>query len=169
MRLEFSLRRSSIAALALSCAIGTILPTVGQVVPTPLTATDENSIPFVAIRPEVQSKVSQFETHVIQETSTWHALWTRHDNSVLRATPAPEVDFNTHTILAIFLGKKPSLGYSVQIKSISRSTTGWTVNFRTFSPPPTAPVAAVVSRPYQIVSTEKLSGVVRFQNVQDEK
>ncbi len=53
---------------------------------------------------------------VVRNDQEWSALWQQHAG----AKPLPKVDFSKRTVVAVFLGSRPSAGYSVEVSGTRR-------------------------------------------------
>lgn len=76
----------------------------------------------------------------------------------------PEVDFNRHTVLAVFSGEKPSGGYDVKIEKVLESDDKKKVAvlYRESAPPAGMGVIAVLTYPKHVVVVKKITGKVSF-------
>jgi len=102
-----------------------------------------------------------FETRrevVVRTAAEWTALWKQVGSS----RPKPAVDFARSTVIGLFLGSRPTAGYSVTIGSIERQGTEVVVTYRERPPAPTDMVAQMLTAPYLLVTAERLDGRVRF-------
>lgn len=92
----------------------------------------------------------------------WDALWKQH--AAGRARPA--VDFDKEVIAAVFLGSRPSAGYSVRIVRVRQEGAALVVSYTETRPAPDALTAQVLTSPYQIVAIPKGSTTdVKFERV----
>lgn len=98
---------------------------------------------------------------VIRTAEDWNALWREHAPE----TPAPHVDLASHTLVALFLGTRPSAGYEVTITSIERDSDGVVVRYRATRPAPDAMNAQVLTSPFHIVAVPRFNGGARFERV----
>ncbi len=67
----------------------------------------------------------------ISDRSEWLRLW-----GGLSTKPTPEIDFARSQIVAVFLGRKPSGGYQVEIVGVSATESFIAVSYRVTKPPP---------------------------------
>jgi hypothetical protein len=94
----------------------------------------------------------------INDETVWQALL---DSTGLEAIiPEPEVDFNTHTVIAIILEVKPT-GWFVDIQSIIEYEDRVEVRFTD-----TQDVTQAVSQPYHIVKIPATEGNFVFEHVE---
>ena len=70
----------------------------------------------------------------------------------------PDTDFSSNYYIAVFMGEKPTSGYSVDITSIQEDENGYEVLIESISPPNDGATAQVMTQPYvlaRIPATEK--------------
>jgi hypothetical protein len=95
---------------------------------------------------------------VMRTAAEWTALWKELGSS----KPRPAVDFARSTVLGVFLGSRPTAGYTVKIDTIERQGAEFVVTYRERPPAPTDMVAQMLTAPYLLVTIEKFDGRVRF-------
>ncbi len=120
------------------------------------------SQPIELIEGGEKSRIRLFQAVVIQNKDDMNALWARHQPG----NPAPEVDFEKYTVLAVFDGQKNRVGNQVQITSVRKTDSGANVTYRVNSTGGAKPNAMVAAQPYQIVKTAKVIGSVAFAREQ---
>ena len=91
----------------------------------------------------------------------WSKLWRAHNP----AAPVPKVDFNTRMVAAVFLGTRPSAGYSVEITGTKATGKTLVIEWREFPPKPGNLSAQVLTSPAHLVTIPKFDGEVKFQKV----
>ncbi|MFQ5934653.1 MAG: protease complex subunit PrcB family protein [Dehalococcoidia bacterium] len=101
---------------------------------------------------------------VIQNEDDWLALWQRA--AALELTP-PSVDFETQTVLVAALGRVPSTGYTIQIKSVVPDETGGhLVSVEISLPGKDCVVGPAFTDPVHMVSIPKSDGPFQFETQQ---
>jgi hypothetical protein len=99
---------------------------------------------------------------VARTQADWDALWRDH----LPARPQPALDLSKEMAVGVFLGSKPTAGYSVSIVSATEERGTVHVRYREDAPPADAITAQVITYPYQIVAIQKSSATdVKFEKV----
>jgi hypothetical protein len=68
--------------------------------------------------------------------------------------------FNSNTVVAVFLGTKPTAGYGVQI------TKGATIEVKAIEPPKGAITADVITSPYKVVAVPIINDETTLQNIE---
>ena len=105
------------------------------------------------------SGVEEARQAVVNSAGEWTALWREHAGN----QPAPAVDFNARTVLAVFLGSRPSAGYAVEIVGTRADASGLVVEWRERAPERGMLTAQVMTSPAHIVSVPKVTGPVKFE------
>ncbi len=116
------------------------------------------TIDTVIIARDTMSQIEEPRQDVVLSADVWETLWRRHSGT----TPAPKVDFSTRSVIAIFLGTRPTAGYAVDITGARESGGILTVEWRERTPDPGAITAQVLTSPMVIASIPKFAGEIRF-------
>jgi hypothetical protein len=96
--------------------------------------------------------------YVVNSQSEWEQLWEKsHPNREV-----PEVDFSRHTIIVVERGC-PTTGYGINITGIVDEISHVVVQVVELNPGPGAPQFCVVTSPYQIVMTRKITAEIDFE------
>jgi hypothetical protein len=115
-------------------------------------------VTFTTIAQGAGSQIEEPRTVAVRTAVEWATLWREHGG----AAGMPDVDFARSTILAVFLGTRPTAGYSVEITSIETVKTELMVTWRELPPPPGALTAQMLTSPFVIVRVDAHPGPVRF-------
>ena len=118
------------------------------------------ALPMRVLDQGQQSAVEERRTAVASTAEAIAALWRAHS-----AKPLPDVDPARESVVAVFLGNRPSAGYAVQIESVTTSGDGAVVRYRERRPAPGLLTAQVLTFPFSIVAVPRLTGDVRFERV----
>lgn len=105
-----------------------------------------------------QSRIDQARQAVVRTDAEWAALWRQHAGDGGR----PAVDFSREMILAVFMGSRPSAGFSTAIVSTLDANGVLTVRYRETRPARDAVTAQVITAPYDIVAVPSSASEVRF-------
>lgn len=144
MMLAFAL----IAAMAQSSAGGAALSNSPS--PLPLTTIDEGTLSGIDERGEI----------VVRTAAQWEALWREHAPERER----PTVDFDRFAVLAVFMGARPTAGWSIRIVSVvAADDDGVEIVATRSAPQKDQMVAQVVTAPFHIVSVPRFSGPATFR------
>lgn len=105
------------------------------------------------------SQIEEPRQAVARTRAEWTALWKAHGGE---GRP-PEVDLARSTVIGVFLGTRPTAGYTVEITRIEKRDTDLVVTYREGKPAPSDMVSQVLTAPFHIVRTDSHRGPVRFQ------
>lgn len=83
---------------------------------------------------------------VIRSASEWQALWKQHSPQ-----PMPRVDFNGAVVVGVFLGTRPTAGYSVQLEAVRLEGAKAVVEYREHEPGQNDVVAQILTAPFHLV------------------
>jgi len=99
---------------------------------------------------------------VVRTPDEWTALWTEHGAGRER----PPVDFSREIVVGVFLGSKPTAGYSVAIVSTIDANGVLIVRYRVSEPPAGAITAQVITFPYHLAAVSKSPAKdVKFEKI----
>jgi PrcB C-terminal len=99
----------------------------------------------------------------VRTQAEWDALWREH----MPARPPAPIDFSKEMAVGVFLGSKPTAGYSVSIVSATEEGGALRVRYRETRPPADAITAQLITYPYQIVAVLKSSATdVKFEKIE---
>jgi hypothetical protein len=105
-----------------------------------------------------QSRVTSRREVTVTDSNAWSALWRDHAGD----RPQPQVDFSREMVVGVFLGTRPTAGFSVEILGYRVAGDNTVVEYREASPPPGAIVAQVLTSPYHLVAIPRRLGNVAF-------
>jgi len=91
---------------------------------------------------------------VVQNQSNWTALWA--------GRPAPAVDFEQYSVLVALMGQQPTTGYSINISDVRDLEAQVIVMASETRPRADEAVAQVITFPYHMVVTPKITDPVSF-------
>ena len=97
---------------------------------------------------------------VARNVQQWAVLWQQHAGL---GKPAPHVDFSKRTVVAVFLGSRPSAGYRVEISGTRQEGKTLIVTWREISPARDSLVAQVLTSPSHLVSIPRFDGEIKFE------
>jgi hypothetical protein len=91
----------------------------------------------------------------------WTKVWRLHDFE----GPAPKVDFAREMVVGVFMGSRPTGGFSVEIVGTRQEGGTLIVQYRESTPGPGSMTAQVLTSPFHLVSVPRIDGDVKFENV----
>jgi hypothetical protein len=109
------------------------------------------------------SMVEESRTAVAWKSGEWQALWRSHAGML---KPAPVVDLTKRTVVAVFLGSRPTAGYTVEIVGTKQEGKTLVVEWREVKPKERMLLAQVLTSPAVIVSIPKFDGDIGFKKVE---
>lgn len=92
----------------------------------------------------------------------WAALWRLHAGDA----KAPAVDLASRSVVAVFLGSRPSAGYAVEITGTRRQGAILIVEWRESKPGPGDITAQVLTSPAHIASIPRFAGEIKFEKAE---
>jgi protease stability complex PrcB-like protein len=105
------------------------------------------------------SQIDEPRQVVVRTAAEWSALWKQHAGGV----KPPAIDLTRSIVIGVFLGSRPTAGYTVEITRIENEDAALVVTYREQGPAADAMVAQMLTAPFHIVRTQSHSGPVRFQ------
>ena len=108
-----------------------------------------------------QSSIEQARTVVVRSADEWSTLWHAHAPD----KPAPVVDFTKEMVVGVFLGSRPTSGYSVEIVESRQEGDTAVVQYREGSPARDMMTAQVMTAPYHLVAIAERMPVVKFEKL----
>jgi hypothetical protein len=125
-----------------------------------LAAVLQSAVPVRSLDKGPMSQIDATRQAVARTPAEWNTLWTEHAGD--RGRPA--VDLSKDMVVAIFLGTRPSAGFSVEIVGAREEGSALVVQYRESRPQPGTLAAQVLTSPYHIVAVPK-HGDLRWERV----
>lgn len=116
-------------------------------------------VPFTIIYEESYSLITEADTWVIKNEFAWEEF---KFHSFTDYEFLQDIDFNSHIILAVSQGQKPTGGYSISISNIFEFENHLEVNISEDNPLPNQEVTLAFTQPFQIVMIEKTEKTILF-------
>jgi PrcB C-terminal len=98
---------------------------------------------------------------VVRSDADWASLWQTSG----AGGPLPAVDFSREMVLGIFLGTRPTAGYSVEIVRAVDASGALIVEYVETEPSRDRVAAQVLTAPFHLVAVPKHGGAVTFKKV----
>ena len=112
-----------------------------------------------------QSNIDEAKQVAIRSDAEWSTLWTRHGGE--RKKPA--VDFSREMVVGIFMGSRPTAGYTTTILSAFNKDGKMLVRYQETIPAKGTMTAQIITSPYHLVAVPRVTGSVTFEKAQIEK
>lgn len=111
---------------------------------------------------ETMSMVEEPKQAVARSAAEWAALWRQHAGD----KPLPPVDFGSRTVVAVFLGTRPSAGFAADITGVREANGALVVEWQERRPETGSVSAQVLTSPAVIASVRKFAGEITFEKVE---
>jgi negative regulator of sigma E activity len=147
------------AALSGSAAVGAVSKKESSAGLRARRALTQNATPWKG----AFSGITVPRTVVVQSEPEWLALWKEHIANQPDALPMPVVNFARYTVIGVFAGTQPKVGYSVFISRIQFGQDAVRVQYKIISPPAGAPTGE--SQPFELRLLPKKQLPVEFEEV----
>ena len=118
-------------------------------------------LPFTTVARGVVSNIDEPRTVVVRSTAEWDTLWKAHGPQ----EPAPPVDFSRGIVVGVFLGSRPTAGFSVEITRVKTEEHLTVVEYVERAPPPGGLTAQVLTSPFHLVTIAPRAAPVEFRRV----
>jgi hypothetical protein len=119
-----------------------------------------STITFTDVAQGTRSQIQEPKQIIVRTAADWQTLWTSHDSA-----PPPAVDFSRVMVVGVFLGMKPSAGFSVRITSVTAKGTSAVVEYVEGRPKPGMMTAQVITAPFHLVSLPRTFETVEFKKI----
>ena len=119
--------------------------------------------PVTIIARDMMSQVDSPRQAVARTAEEWAALWRQHAGE---SAPAPKVDLNTRTVVAVFLGSRPTAGFAIEIIGTRESNGTLIVQWQERRPSRDEITAQVLTSPGLIASIPRFAGQIKFEKVE---
>ena len=116
-------------------------------------------VTFTTLDRGASSQIEEPRTVVVRTAAAWAALWKEHAGG--RKPPA--VDFTRSMVVGVFVGSRPTAGFSVEILQIAPRGETLVVTSREVRPAADAMVAQMLTAPFHLVLTASRAGEVVFE------
>lgn len=100
---------------------------------------------------------------VARDAGELNRLWRLHTGG---EAAVPNVDFNTRTVVAVFLGSRPSAGFGVEIIGTRQANGTLIVQWQERRPSRDEITAQVLTSPAVIASIPRFAGPITFEKVE---
>lgn len=115
---------------------------------------------FETISHETYSRYENHEYLVIENSGEWEKVWLLARRS--EVYPIPEVDFSSHAVIAVFMGRRSSGGYEILIEQITNAENEIIVNVKEIYPGRIY-VTLTSSSPHHVIKIERVQKPIVFE------
>jgi protease stability complex PrcB-like protein len=108
------------------------------------------------------SNIDSSRQAVARTPAEWNALWKAHEFN--RAAPA--VDFAHEMVVGVFMGSRPTAGFTVEIVGTEMRDGALVVRYRETAPSGGAVTAQILTSPFHLVAVPRAAGAVTFERIE---
>jgi len=120
------------------------------------------SLPFVELLSISHSNIKESNFIVIESAKELNTIYSTINMTRRPGYKIPDIDFNTHTVIGLFMGLKNTGGHSVKIDSIVTDNKETIVYCKEISPKDDVVVTTLITHPCFIASIVKTDKPIRF-------
>lgn len=142
---------SNLGAGVVSSAVPTINPSQIAVVQSETLG----QLDFRRILSGNRSNIRSYETRVIDNESDFIKLWDDHTGSKTNPLFVPKIDFQLKNVVAVFLGERPTTGFSVEVNNIEETKDNINISLKENKPLAGSEIKAEITQPFIIIETKK--------------
>ena len=121
-------------------------------------------LPLATLAEGTTSGVRDARELLIRDAESWLLLWTEHARLGLPPEPAPEIDFSTHMVVALFGGECPSSGYEIHALDCCEDDAGVTLRGEHVEPMPGSMQAQYMTTPFSMYTVPIAAGEFRVEH-----
>jgi hypothetical protein len=125
-----------------------------------LAAMLQASVPVRSLDKGASSQIDGARQAVARSAAEWSMLWSQHAGDQAR----PAVDFSKEMVVAVFLGTRPTAGFSVEVVGAREEGATLIVSYRESRPRPGTVAAQVLTSPFHFVAVAR-HGDVKWERV----
>ena len=107
----------------------------------------------------LDSAIDDARQVVVRTPADWAKLWQTHSFERAR----PNIDFSKEMVLGVFLGSRPTAGFTVDIVGTRQESGTLIVEYRETRPSADRASAQILTSPYHLVSVPRVDGDVKFE------
>ena len=119
------------------------------------------AVTFATLAQGSSSQIQEPREVVVRSAAEWERLWSAHSSQ-----PLPTVDFSRSLVVGVFLGTRPTAGYTVEITAVNGDDDRVVVEYLEHRPAPDAFVAQVLTSPFHVVSLPRDVGAIEFRRIE---
>jgi len=127
---------------------------------TVATAVVLQTIAFTNVAQGTSSQIDEPRKVIVRSAEEFQALWKSHS-----AAPLPKVDFSKSIVVGVFLGMRPTAGYTVGIQAVRRTEGGAVVEYIEGGPDKARMVAQLLTSPFHLVSIPSDVKAIEFKQL----
>ena len=149
---------------------GATAPPINPPGSTPPPPSDDTPVPltFRILDTGTGSLLTTAQNRFARDQIAWNSLWIEHNGVMPPGVGAPDigppiVDFATEIAVGVFLGTRPTGGYTVGVLSVTTDgAAGATVNFEERKPGSNCITTQALTQPFILIAIPRVSGAIGF-------
>lgn len=118
------------------------------------------TVAFTSVAQGTSSQIDEPRKVVVRTADEFQAVWKTHSSA-----PLPKVDFSKSIVVGVFLGMRPTAGYTVAILAARRTDKGAVIEFVEGVPDKTQMAAQMLTSPFHLVSIPNDIKTVEFSQI----
>lgn len=123
---------------------------------------EHNDIQFETISRGGQSGIDHQMSMVVRNRMHWEHMWMMHSAGVPAPERMPEIDFNTHMVVAHFLGPVASCGYRIQTDEITEKRFHLKAEVE-LTVPEGDVQCLIAEQPFEMIKLRKINKIFQFE------
>lgn len=112
----------------------------------------ERPVDVVSLAQGTYSGVTEERFEVVEGRTTFVRLWREAHSVMVPAPEPPDIDFSSELVVAVFMGKRTSGGYAIEVTGAYETTDAVRVAVARRAPGPDDLVTMAITSPYHIVA-----------------
>ena len=121
-----------------------------------------STVPMKTIEKGMDSQIDRSQQRTARSAEEWTTLWNLHADE----RPSPSVDFAREMVVGVFIGSRPTGGFSIEVVGAREEGGALVVQYRETRPPPGSVAAQILTSPYHIVTFPARPGTVKFEKIE---
>ena len=117
---------------------------------------------FITLAKGVYSGIEEKKYVIVTSQDEWEKLWAKVHKFITPAPAPPMIDFSSGTVIGVFMGTRPTGGYSIEIDKLRSCDDRIKAIVKSRSPAPQDMVTTALTRPYHIISIENTGMEIEF-------
>ena len=140
-----------------------MLPGIIMIIISLIGCIEETDVEFGTIAMGYYCGHNESGNYMINDENDWANLWDIVYSTTTPQPPLPEIDFTQYMVIAVFMGIKPTGGYSIEIIKIVEINTIFEIHIEEKSPDPDSIVTDALTQPFHIIKTKIIEKEIVFK------
>ena len=122
----------------------------------------EKELKFETFRKGFYSGIKEKKEIIIKNRDDFLKLWKNFTSNLIPPPEPPYIDFEKYMLIGVFMGNKPTGGFSIEIEKIIEKDKEISVHVKEESPGKNCVVTMAFTQPYHIVTLLKSDKKIKF-------